>query len=327
VGPALIVGDAAHRHPPTGGLGLNTAIGDVSNLAWKLEAVLKGYADDALLDTYETERQPVAARNVEHSLLNAGRHGPVAEALGLHPGIGIEEGWDAIRVWAGDSAEGEHRRSRSAIAIAANGEDYSQLNIEAGFAYEVGAVRSDGTAPPSDHGSATIFTPSARPGHHVPHVWLVSPQGRVSTSDLVARQGFTLFVDADAAAAWSAAAAEVEAILMAPITIVEVGEGSRLRDVSGDWAAVRGVAPSGALLVRPDRHVAWRARVAPSNVPGELHSVLNGILRGRLNGPRPSVLAGIAQIAAAGERLRTGSEREAKLFTDLADDRTVPSRA
>ena len=71
-GSAFLVGDAAHRHPPTGGLGLNCAVQDVHNLAWKLAAVLRGQAADALLDSYETERRPVAAFYTAHALENAG---------------------------------------------------------------------------------------------------------------------------------------------------------------------------------------------------------------------------------------------------------------
>ena len=59
VGRVFLVGDAAHTHPPTGGQGLNTSVQDAYNLAWKLGAVTRGAAD-ALLDTYEAERRPVA---------------------------------------------------------------------------------------------------------------------------------------------------------------------------------------------------------------------------------------------------------------------------
>ncbi|AZF26282.1 FAD-dependent oxidoreductase [Pseudomonas sp. R2-60-08W] len=59
-GPVLLVGDAAHVHPPTGGQGLNTSVQDAYNLGWKLAAVLAG-APETLLDTYEAERRPVAA--------------------------------------------------------------------------------------------------------------------------------------------------------------------------------------------------------------------------------------------------------------------------
>ncbi|PZU09703.1 FAD-dependent oxidoreductase [Sphingomonas sp.] len=60
MGRVFLAGDAAHIHPPTGGQGLNTSVQDAYNLGWKLAAVLGG-APDALLDTYEEERRPIAA--------------------------------------------------------------------------------------------------------------------------------------------------------------------------------------------------------------------------------------------------------------------------
>ncbi|MGK4579286.1 FAD-dependent monooxygenase [Kitasatospora sp. HPMI-4] len=67
----LLAGDAAHVIPPTGGHGMNTGIGDADNLAWKLAAVTAGYAGEALLDTYETERRPVARQIIDISTANA----------------------------------------------------------------------------------------------------------------------------------------------------------------------------------------------------------------------------------------------------------------
>ncbi|WP_205346967.1 FAD-dependent monooxygenase [Pseudonocardia broussonetiae] len=306
VGPVFLAGDAAHRHPPTGGLGLNTAIGDVSNLAWKLAAVVRGEASPALLDTYEPERMPVAARNVEHSLRNAGRHRPVAEALGLRAGMSEEEGWAEIARWAEDSPEGERRRAAAAVAVAHNAEDYSQLNIEAGFAYRSAAVLDDGTPPPEGHGSSTDFTSTARPGHHVPHAWLTTPAGeRVSTSDVVAPTGLTLFVDASGAVDWAAAARDL------PVRVVEVGPD--LADTDGRWAADSGTTASGAVLVRPDRHVAWRTAAAPAHPAAELERVVDAVLHPAASahdaGP---VLDGIAE---AGEALRTGTRGGARLFS------------
>lgn len=69
-GPVFLAGDAAHRLTPAGGMGMNTGVQDVHNLAWKLAAVLHGHAGEALLDTYEAERRPTAARNVAWSLDN-----------------------------------------------------------------------------------------------------------------------------------------------------------------------------------------------------------------------------------------------------------------
>jgi hypothetical protein len=69
-GPILLAGDAAHRLTPVGGMGMNTGVHDVHNLAWKLAAVLAARAGDGLLDTYAAERRPVAQRNVAWSLAN-----------------------------------------------------------------------------------------------------------------------------------------------------------------------------------------------------------------------------------------------------------------
>jgi 2,4-dichlorophenol 6-monooxygenase len=347
VGPVFLAGDAAHRHPPTGGLGLNTAVGDAANLGWKLAAVLHGQAGDGLLDSYEPERRAVAARNVEHSLRNAGRHAPIGAAMGLAKGMPVDRGWAELAVWAGDTPEGERRRAATRAAVEHNAEDYSQLNIEAGFAYQVGALVPDGSPPPPEHDSATVFTPTARPGHHVPHVWLRGPDGPVSSSDLVAAEGLTLFVDAEHAEPWRTAAATAAATIACPLTVVpitvpptpresglsahRVGDSStpepadpaldvpELTDPDGEWAAVRGTTATGAVLVRPDRHVAWRASLAPVNSAAALAEVLTGVLHSLLYDvparPDGDPLAGLKAIAEAGEALRTGRARTARLFT------------
>jgi 2,4-dichlorophenol 6-monooxygenase len=82
-GRVFIMGDAAHRHPPSNGLGSNTSIQDSFNLAWKLAAVLKGQAGESLLDTYSQERAPVAKQIVTRANQSIGEFGPIFEALGL----------------------------------------------------------------------------------------------------------------------------------------------------------------------------------------------------------------------------------------------------
>ena len=85
VGRVFLAGDAAHIHPPTGGQGLNTSIQDAYNLGWKLAAVLTG-APEALLDSYEEERRPIAADmlGLATKLLDAAKRGEMRRGREVH---------------------------------------------------------------------------------------------------------------------------------------------------------------------------------------------------------------------------------------------------
>jgi 2,4-dichlorophenol 6-monooxygenase len=301
VGDVFLIGDAAHRHPPTGGLGLNTGVQDAANLSWKLAAVLNGEAGPGLLATYETERLPVAAFNVEHSLRNAGRHAPIGVALGIEPGMTAEQGWREVAVWAGDTPEGAQRRAAVAAAVADNGDDYGQLNVEAGYFYTSAAIIADGTPPPADQKSAIVYTPTGRPGHHVPHVWLDRDEGRVSSADLVARGGLTLFVFEPGA--WP--------VVEAGVTVVVVDEG---RPGGDEFRRCLGVPPDGAVLVRPDRHVCWRAAHAPDDPAGAVREATAMVRSG--TAPYDSAASdAVRRIFDAGEVLRSGEgTKPARIF-------------
>lgn len=80
-GRCFLVGDAAHRMTPRGGTGMNTAIQDGYDIAWKLAWVLRGWCDQELLDSYESERRPVAAHNVARSKDPNGAQNGAADAL------------------------------------------------------------------------------------------------------------------------------------------------------------------------------------------------------------------------------------------------------
>jgi 2,4-dichlorophenol 6-monooxygenase len=202
-GNVFLVGNAAHRHPPTGGLGLNTAVQDVDNLCWKLAQVLRGHAADGLLDTYEAERRPIGAFNVKHSLDNAATHNRIAAALGLQPGMSPTAAEAAIGTWLSPGPDGDERRRAVAEVIASNSDDFSQLNVEVGFAYAEGALIPDGSPPPATHCSLRDYTPSTRPGHHLPHAWVLHAGRRVSTLELVDRANLTLLIDSTHTQAWT----------------------------------------------------------------------------------------------------------------------------
>lgn len=276
-GPVFLAGNAAHRHPPTGGLGLNTAVQDVHNLVWKLDAVLSGQATDALLDSYETERRPVGEFNVNHCLTNAGGHARIAGALGLRADQSEQEGWDAVIEWFADTPEGDAKRAAVAEAVASNADDYSQLGVELGYHYASGALIPDGTPAPEAKHPLRDYLPTTRPGHHLPHVWLSRGGSRESVHELIAPRGLTLLVDAEHASRWVEAARSV-GDTGATVQVSVIGSGAEWTDPHGEWAAVRGTGSGGALLVRPDRHIAWRAPDWSEDRPAELRRSVCAVL-------------------------------------------------
>ena len=111
-GRVLLVGDAAHRHPPTGGLGLTSAIHDAQKLCWKLALGLAGHASPARLDTYEAERRQVDERNAQRSLENTVNHFEIGAALGLsHESTAGQNMAQLRRMWEGRPEDAGHRSS------------------------------------------------------------------------------------------------------------------------------------------------------------------------------------------------------------------------
>lgn len=279
VGRAFLAGDAAHKHPPTGGLGLNGGVQDAHNLCWKLAAVLHGQAPDTLLDSYEAERRPTVAWYTAHSLENANRHPPIALALGFGPDEAA--GFRGLETYVGDTPEGAAMREQVAAAVAHNSYDYSQLGVEAGYHYWAGAFVPDGTPVPGDPADPITFHSTSRPGHHLPHAWLASGgnrDDRTSTHDLVVPDALTLLTSASAAPRWEEAVRAAAGAL--PIAVVAIPDDAR------EWWDVAEVGPDGALLVRPDRKVAWRVPGLPVDPGRELGEALAVIARG---GDAPAV--------------------------------------
>jgi 2-polyprenyl-6-methoxyphenol hydroxylase-like FAD-dependent oxidoreductase len=137
------------------------------------------------------------------------------------------------------------------------------LGLVLGFAYASAAIVADGTPPPAVSDPVAEYVPTARPGHRAPHVWLEHHGEPRSTLDFFDTQ-FVLFAGAGGQA-WCAAAEAVSRELQLPLRAYSVGPDGDLQDRAGTWADLYGLTANGAVLVRPDGHVAWRA---PGSAPG-----------------------------------------------------------
>lgn len=236
-GRIFLAGDAAHRFPPTGGLGLNTGVQDVHNLAWKLARVLAGTSTDALLDTYEEERQPVAQQNSDFSVHNA-----LAGGSAVGPGVP-----DAIAALEAGEPSASEAITTLRADVEANRAHFGSIGMDLGFRYASGALlpERDTPEPPLDPGS---YTPTGRPGGRAPHLTLGSG-GQSSTILDTFGRNFVLAV-AGSTEAWNSPGS------------IEIPAGEPY-----------GLEPGGAVLVRPDGHIAWRTITEPSDPAGELADV------------------------------------------------------
>jgi 2,4-dichlorophenol 6-monooxygenase len=259
-GRVFLAGDSAHRFPPTGGLGLNTGVQDAHNLVWKIAAVEKGWADVGLLDTYEQERQPIARYNAEQSFLNAARLLEVPQAMGTN-----DEPERAQRNFAAMLGDPGRRQEVRAV-IENQAEHFDMLGLQLGYSYETGALVADGASPPVVANPVRDFVPSSRPGARLPHGWVEVGNRRVSTLDLIRLDGLTLLVG-EAGSAWVEAARD----LRLPCRSLQIGVD--VADPGNWWTSVALMEPSGALLVRPDQHVAFRSRRGVSNPLAKLREI------------------------------------------------------
>jgi len=231
-GRVFLAGDAGHRFPPTGGLGLNTGIGDIDNLAWKIAAVEAGWAGADLLDSYEAERRSIAQTNMGQSLANAFRIRVLFDALGYAPDQTVD-----AEVFRARLADPE-ARAKVEEAVAFQKDHFDSLRLQLGFAYG-DTLKEDDTLPISQ------FTPKCVVGARLPHVALAD--GR-STLDLVRTDGFVLLTGSGTADV-SAALSD----LATPVDVLTEGVDFSARD--GSWASEMGLKEDGAVLVRPDGHI------------------------------------------------------------------------
>jgi len=235
-GRAFIAGDAAHLVIPSGGLGLNTGIGDATDLAWKLAATLDHWGGPDLLDSYEAERRPVGLRNREAS---------------RYASTGQRTWRDVVGPMIRDDTP-EGRGTRRAVARLASVEQrktHEMAGTELGYRYEHSPIICHEPEPwPPD--VREVYIPTSRPGARLPHMW--TRDGR-AIQDVLGRWFTLLILDGQAQDAMRLSAAMRDR--GAPLDVVVLDE-PEIRTLYG----------ASVLLVRPDLHVAWRGDGVPEDV-------------------------------------------------------------
>ncbi|KAL6416025.1 2,4-dichlorophenol 6-monooxygenase [Ilyonectria robusta] len=287
-GRIFIAGDAAHRHPPTTGLGLNTAIGDAHNLAWKLALVLKGQAHPRLLDTYEVERRPIGKRNCDWGLMTFMNTAVLNAAIGLIPGQ-PEMNQARFEALFEESDVGATLRATVQDAIRSQKIEFSAHDLELGYSYSDGALLLDGTPRPTPDPLGQVYTPTTRPGHRLPHAWLQANDDKnhklISTHDLVGKGADFLLLTDSKGSAWGSAAEQVSQRFGVNVKIATVdtqpihGKDIMYIDHNSTWASLNQLQPGGAILVRPDNMVAWRSSRPSDDGTRDLTTAMGAILK------------------------------------------------
>ncbi len=233
-GRVFIAGDAAHLVIPTGGLGMNTAVGDVIDLGWKLAGAVQGWGGPALLPSYLSERRQIGLRNVAAST-NA------AEGR-----VGWRGAWTPHI--ADDTPEGAANRAEVArIADVEQRKTNEILGIELGYRYIDTPLiwHEQGDAPDPDN---RTYVPTTWPGARLPHVWLDNGDALLDRLG----PGYTLLKLGNTPPDTS----ELEAAMRATGAPFEV---QHFAD-----APARHIYGVDLLLLRPDLHIVWRGNTAPA---------------------------------------------------------------
>jgi 2-polyprenyl-6-methoxyphenol hydroxylase-like FAD-dependent oxidoreductase len=245
-GRVLLAGDAVHLMIPTGGLGMNTGVGDAIDLGWKLAGTLQSWGGPGLLASYEAERRPTGHRNVGASrYASLGRRKWRAQ---WRPNI------------HDDTSEGLATRANLvAIADVEQRKTNEMTGAELGYHYAGSPlVASEPGEPPYDF---IDYRPSTFPGVRLPHAWL--DDGR-AVQDCIG-DGYTLIRLGGTTADTNALAGAFRA-LGAPFTALDLPS-----------AAARDIYGYDLILVRPDLHVVWRGSAPPEN-PEKLAAMATGHL-------------------------------------------------
>ena len=177
-GRVFIAGDAAHRHPPSNGLGSNTSIMDGWNLGWKIAMVLQGHAGEALLDSYDAERTPVARQVVKRANKSIGDYPPIFAAMGMLGAKDPEEMRRNMEERKDATPKAAARRAALREAIAVKSYEFNCHGVEMNQRYASGAVLADGQPMPAFERDAELYPPAHHLARRTPAPRLARARGR-----------------------------------------------------------------------------------------------------------------------------------------------------
>jgi len=225
-GRVFIGGDAAHLFTPTGGLGYNTAVEDAVNLGWKLASVIRGGAPAALLDSYETERKPLAERNTAYARR-------FADSVGLFVATPVLEEDSAAGATARQTAS-EHLNTHVRL-------EFNIPGVTFGGRYDASPlIVKDGCTPPPDQPNS--YVPTACPGGRPPHAWLDDGRSLYDSFNFE----------------WTLLALGPDAPDATPFAACAADLGLDLKVVKHASRQLLGLYEAPLVLIRPDQIVAWR---------------------------------------------------------------------
>ena len=244
----FIAGDATHRYMPTGGLGMNVGICEAHNLAWKLNAMIKGWGGRHLMDSYEKERLPVAIRNREHVKKCAAAVFESQFASNEHT---LEDNDTGKEVRNKLKKDFENKIPRL----------YESLGIEMGYRYHLSNIIYKDLENEPEY-SERNYIPTTFSGGRLPNIFL--KDGR-AILDLIDFQGFTLFNMSENSR--NEKLINIFEKLKIPFQIIQVLDSDAIKLFEKEY-----------ILVRPDQHICFRG----DSLPEDCESLVSRII-GELN--------------------------------------------
>jgi hypothetical protein len=244
-GRVLLAGDAVHLVIPTGGLGMNSGVGDAVDLAWKLEAVLKGWGGPNMIASYEFERRQIGDRNV-----GASRYATIGR-----------------RKWRSmyrpnireNTREGKQNREMlAAVADVEQRKTNEMIGAELGYRYVDSPIICD--IPGGPEHLFRVYEPTTWPGARLPHVWL---NDGTAVQDRLPEYGYTILKLGKTGIDTGPLQAAI-ASYGAPVKTLDIPD-EIARDIYGH----------DVILLRPDMHIVWRGNTAPDNV-AEIAAIATG---------------------------------------------------